>query len=318
MIIKNFKKSPSEIIEHMISGISLSSPDSSEGIYLDEVLNLFLKLQGDLIVPGISVKELDYKKGSVLFEEVIKYAPQFFYAHTFMEKRKPAAEEHSLQFCRKIEGVVADFVHVIRVNFRFTPGSGSIISRGNSDTYPSYKTDRLFYKSRLVPVKKGSSPEKIDSLKIKDFEAEEADNRLFTSVVFDESSSGSMSSELTRKAGPGIFPFPVNIYPFVVYDYFTACLAIPDPSPKVIEEAAGLFEPLFFYIYSNYRNVVRDPDFPAESFRGFLSIENDTVALTGDYTDKLKKFFSRYSIYTDDILMLEGLRRVEVSGSSED
>jgi hypothetical protein len=316
MIIKNFRKSPSEKIREILAGINLNKADMSEGIYLDEVLNLFLKLKGELTVPGISVKELDYKTAVPLFEEVVKSAPGYFYSHNFVEKRKPAAEEHSLQFCSKLEGVVADFVHVIRINFRYTPGSGSIISQGNSDTYPSYKTDRLFYKSRLVPVKKGSIPEEVESLKIKDFEEQEADNRLFTSVVFDEGTSGSMSAELSRSAGQGLFPVPVSIYPFVVYDYFTACLALPDPFPGVIERGAEIYEPLFFYIYSKYRNS-EEALSAVEAFPGSLSAEKGTLSLTGDYTDKLKFFFSSYSIYTDDDLMLEGLRRVEVSRSFE-
>jgi hypothetical protein len=314
MIIKNFRKSPSEKIKEILAGINLNNADMLEWIYLDEVLNLFLKLKGELTVPGISVKRLDYKTAVSLFEEVVKYAPHYFYAHNFMEKRKPAAEEHSLQFCRKFEGVIADFVHVIRINFRYTPGSGSIILHGNSDTYPSYQTDRLFYKSRLVPVKKGSIPEEVESLKIKDFEAQEADNRLFTSVVFDEGTSAIMSAELSRIAGQRLFPVPVGIYPFVVYDYFTACLALPDPLSDVIERGAEIYEPLFFYIYLKYRNT-QETLSAAEVFPGSLRAEKGTLSLTGDYTDKLKNFFSRYSIYTDDALMLKGLRRVEVSGS---
>lgn len=232
-----------------------------------------------------------------------------------MEKRKPAAEEHSLQFCRMIEGMIADFVHVIRIDFRFAPGSGSIIRSGNSDTYPSYKTDRLYFKSRLVPVKKGSDPEKLESIKIKDYEAMEADGRLFTSVVFDEGGSGQMSAELSQKAGSGLFPFPANIYPFVVYDYFTACLSLPDPLPGVIEKSVEVFEPLFFYIYSKYRNSPDYRDFAVENFPGTLSLENDAVVLTGDYEGKLKSFFSRYSIFTDDALMLKGLRKIIPSGN---
>lgn len=318
MIIKNFKKSSAGKIKDILSRLSLNDFNRQEGIYLDEVLNLFLKLKDEFTVPGIPVKELDYIQGAVLFEEVIRQAPLYFYGHNFMEKRKPAAEEHSLQFYRKIEGLIVDFVHIIRVNFRFTPGSGSIISQGNSGTYPSYKTDRLFYKSRLVPVKKGSDPEEIQSVKIKDADAQEADNRLFTSVVFDESSSGSMSVELSMKAGPDVYPFPAKIYPFVFYDYFTACLVLPDPLPDVLEKGAEIFEPLFFYIYSNYRDIRQYPGFTSEAFSGSLNIENDLVSLTGDYAVKLKNFFSRYSIYTDEALMLKGLRRVEISEPVKD
>lgn len=317
MLIKNFKRNPSDRIRDIISGISPGELNRTEGVYLDEILNLFLKLKGEFTVPGISVKELDYGKGADLFEEVVKHTPQLFYLHSFMEKRKPAAEEHSLHFYRPLEGKVVDFVHVIRINFRFTPGSGSIISQGNSDTYPSFRSDRLFYKSRLVPVEKGSHPEEIESVRIKDYEAREADNRLFTSVVFDEEGTGSMSAELSRSAGQGIFPFPAGIYPFVVYDYFTASLALPDPLPEVISRGAEIFEPLFFYIYSKYRS--RDESFSAaEAFPGSLREENGTLVFTGDYRSNLEKFFSRYSVYTDDTLMLNGLRKITASGITED
>lgn len=310
MILKSLKKNPSDKIGEILSGIKFSDTNKTEGIYLDEVLNIFIKIDEEVTIPGISVKELDYSTGLSVFEKIARFTPLFFYKHLFMEKRKPAAEEHSLQFCRKLEGALIDLVHVIRFDFRFTPGSGIIVSPGNNDTYPSYKTDRLFYKSRLVPVAKGSSPELVDSVKIKDSEAMEADNRLFTSVVFDESSARSMSVELSKKAGPGIFPFPVNIYPFITYDYFTACLSLPDPLSHVIEEGAALFEPLFFYIFSLYRGISDNAARAAEEIPGSLIIEGDTLSLSEAYTEKLKIFFSRYSLYTDDNLMLQGLRKI--------
>lgn len=313
MIIKNKKINFPHRIEEVLSGIRTNIPNRVEGVYLDEVFEIFLHLEDEIIIPGISVKELDYKKGFLIFEEVVRLAPQYFFSHRFMEKRKPSAEEHSLQFCRGIEGVIADFVHVIRIDFRFAPGSGSIIRHGNSDTYPSYKADRLYFKSRLVPVKKGSDPEKLESIKIKDSEAIEGDNRRFTSVVFDESSSGSMSQELSKKAGSGLSPFPVNIYPFVVYDYFTACLTLPDPLPGVLEKGVEIFEPLFFYIYSQYRKIPENIVSAAEAFPEALSVENNALVLTGDYTGKLKSFFSRYSIYTDDALMLKGHKKIIAS-----
>jgi len=310
MILKSLKKNPSDKIREIISGIKRSDLNRIEGIYLDEVLNIFLKIDGEITVPGISVKELDYKTGLSIFENIVKYTPEIFYSHSFMEKRKPAAEEHSLQFCRKIEGVVIDFVHVIRIDFRFAPGSGVIVSSGNNDTYPSYRSERLFFKSRLVPVKKGSLTENIDSIKIKDSEAVEADNRLFTSVIFEENSTRAMSVELSKKGGPGIFPFPENIYPFLVYDYFTASLSLPDPVPHVIEEGALLFEPLFFYIYSLYRGISDNGVRAEKEIPGSLIVEGDSLHLTEDYIKKLNTFFSRYSIYTDDSLMLQGLRKI--------
>ena len=313
MILKSLKKNPSDKIREILSGIKSSDFTSIGGIYLDEVLNIFFKLEGEITVPGISVKELDYKTGAAIFENMVKFAPEIFFNHSFMEKRKPAAEEHSLQFCRKIEGVVIDFVHVIRIDLRFTPGSGVIVSSGNNDIYPSYKSDRLFFKSRLVPVKKGSLPENIDSIKIKDSESIEADQRRFVSVIFEEKNRRPMSVELSKRAGSGIFPFSANIYPFITYDYFTSCLSLPDPLPHRIEEGALLFEPLFFYINSLYRGISDSAARGAEEIPGSLTIEGDNLSLTGDYVNKLNTFFSRYSIYTDDTLMLQGLRKIETA-----
>jgi hypothetical protein len=310
MILKSLKKNPSDKIREILSGIKSSDLNRIEGIYLDEVLNIFFKIEGEITVPGISVKELDYKTGLTIFENIAKVAPEIFYSHSFMEKRKPAAEEHSLQFCRKIEGAVIDFVHVIRIDFRFTPGSGVIVTSGNNDIYPSYNSERLFFKSRLVPVEKGSLPENIDSIKIKDSESIEADQRRFASVIFEEKNTRSMSVELSKRAGPGIFPLSVNIYPFIAYDYFTACLSLPDPLPHRIEEGALLFEPLFFYIDSLYRGISENGVRAEKEIPGSLIAGGDTLHLTEDYIKKLNTFFSRYSIYTDDTLMLQGLRKI--------
>lgn len=77
MIIK-IKKNLSDRMQEILSGINNNDLNRVEGTYLDVVFKIFLNLEDEIIIPGISVKELDYKNGVLIFEEVVRLAPQYF------------------------------------------------------------------------------------------------------------------------------------------------------------------------------------------------------------------------------------------------
>ncbi|HOP30892.1 MAG TPA: hypothetical protein P5120_13570 [Spirochaetota bacterium] len=301
-------------IKKMLQGAGDKSINSITGIFIDETLSEFYQLNSEIIIPHLPVKEIDLKNSHELAGLLIPRIPEYFTLHTFLEKRKPSSEQHSLHFIRHVEGTVVDFVHIIRFDFRFSGRRGRIIDKGDSEKYPSYAADMLYFKSHLVPVYKGSDPDELVSVRLKESIEIESDKRLFTSVIFDEYSSREISIELSRRAGADIFSVPLKIYPFINYEYFTACLNIPDPSPERIAASVQIFEPLFIYIYFNYRtsNDIIDIE-SVNRFADSIEIVDDKVSLKPQFLLDLKDYFSSYTLSTDDELLLKGWKRFKVN-----
>jgi len=316
MKINNSEKSPVETIDYLVSLIGDNDRNKITGIYLDESLMEFFSLKNEMPVPSIPVGELDYTTGIEITKNLIEAIPEYLSRHTLLEKRKPSSEQHSLQFIRMIPGRLIDFVHILRFDFKLSGGDGRMIGKGDTRSFPQYVTDRIRYKSRLVPVSKGSDPALIDSLRLKSQLKVDSSNIKITptAVFFDEFSTTEISIDFSTRAGSDIYSIPAKIYQFISYDYFTACMNIPDPSVSKLERAAAIFEPLFFYLYFQYRD-------------GAYEITEDQLSIFGDYLEcrdsgvfqktllreRMRDFFSNYTLYRDDEMLLKGLRKIAVN-----
>lgn len=310
---KNSDKSPMEKIDYLVSLISGHDINQLSGIFLDETLMEFFYLKNEISVPSIPVGELDYVTGVELTEKLIEIIPGFLYEHTLLEKRKPQSEQHTLQFIKKIPGKLIDFAHILRLDFKLTGSDGRITGKGDSRTFPSYRTDRIKYKSRLVPLLKESDPSLLDSVRIKSQLKIDNSEKRITSVYFDEFSTSDISIDFSTKSGSDIYAIPVKIYQFISYDYFTACMNIPDPASSNLEIAAAIFEPLFFYLYYQYRDELNEVDGKLFDVWGeFLEMTGSGIGQKIMLREMLKNFFSRYTLYRDDDMMLKGLRKIVI------
>lgn len=283
------------------------------GIFIDETLREFFYLKKPVAIPSIPVSSIGHNDAFEIIKIISQFIPGFLTGHQYMEKRNPASEEHSIHFASFESGRAIDFIHILRLDFKFSAHSGTIIKSGDSATFPSYSTERIYFKSRLVPVSKGSSMAGFDFVKLKGsvhVEAQDANKRLFTSVLFDDFSSREISIELSRKAGD-LFRIPLTIYPMVVYDYFTACLNVPDPAGNKITEAVKMFEPLFIYLFSDVsgmgNTLVNDG---VNAWPECLEAAGEGLTLKSGYSEKLREFFSCYSLFADDDLLLKGWKKI--------
>jgi len=316
MKIENSDKSPAEIIDYLVRRIDGNDRNKITGIYLDESLMEFFSLQNEMPVPSIPVGELDYTTGIEITKNLIEVIPEYLCEHTLLEKRKPSSEQHSLQFVKMIPGRTIDFVHVLRFDFKLSGGNGRITGKGDTHSFPKYFTDRIRYKSRLVPVAKGSDPYLLDSLRLKSHLKVDSGNINITptAVFFDEFSSTEISIDFSTKAGSDIYSIPAKIYQFISYDYFTACMNIPDPAVSKLERAAAIFEPLFYYLYFRYRDGAYEIEEKHLSICDeFLEYSGSGVQQKPLLQNSLRDFFSHYTLYRDDELMMKGLRKIDIN-----
>lgn len=316
---ENSDITPAENIDNLINRIKDSDINNISGIFLDESLMEFFSPENEIQIPPVPVSELDYATGLEITGKLIEVVPEYLSGHALLEKRKPASEQHSLHFIKMIPGRLVDFVHILRFDFKLAGGDGRITDRGSNRAFPQYGTDRIKYKSRLVPVVKGSDPYMIDSLRLKSqvkIEDGGSENMLkkVTAVFFDEFSTAEISIDFSTKAGKDIYSIPPKIYPFISYDYFTACLNIPDPGYVKLDNAAGIFEPLFLYLYFQYREGLYEIDTgQLNVWDEYLEVTESGVSQRAVFHQKLEKFFSAYTLFRDDELMLKGLRKFVIS-----
>jgi len=293
-------------INNYIRLIDAQNANKTGNIYISVLKNEFIMLNEEISIPKIPVSKLSYIEALPIAQTIIPLIPLFLFGHTLLEERQPAHELHSLHFIRLLEGRCINFYHVLRVDFKFGGDSSAILEPGNNDYYPSYRTNRLYYKSRLVPTFKDPSMP-ITPIKLIQSITTESDQYFHTYAMFDDIDTSNITNEFIKTL-PDIFSIPSNLYSFIVMDYYTACMNIPNPIPLELDRAVIIFEPLFFIIASHFipiDSIISLHELEAH-FPELIAIKDQKLVPTPNLIQMAKEYFNRYSLTRDEQCMLKG------------
>ena len=262
-------------------------------------------------IPKIPVKELNVADSGNIISSIVSFIPEFLVHHKIPPKRIPPADQHFLHFARVFKGRLINFRHLFKADLKFSGNPDGIIEKGSSSFYPSYRTDRIYYKSRLIPESPLSDT--FSPLRLVEQRNFMSDDVFFTVTLFEDVDRSKLSLEICEKLPPETFSISPKLYSFLVYDYFTACLNVLSPTEKNIHEAILIFEPLFFFIYSNFRDVNELASM--EEIRKFFGdcFETDTaeLVLSKTFTEKLKRYFSSFIFVQDEEMAIKGWRKFQ-------
>ncbi|HEY1405905.1 MAG TPA: hypothetical protein VF857_04790, partial [Spirochaetota bacterium] len=293
------------LIDNLVSLIDSSQRNSCGVTYLNEVKNEILSLNRFIPIPRIPVGHIHFDEIAPAVKDLCAIIPEYLKGHTLLAKQKPPSETHFLHFVKRYKGISRDFIHLFKLDFRFTSDMGKNYHDGTADYYPSYSVERVPYKSFLIPVEKIED----ESGRITDFSAArilkkediEGDRHFMTHMIFDEFDPTELNEKIADLAGRDIFPFSLRLYPLLVYGYFSVCMNIPYPDDSEIIDALYVFEPIAEKIIASFG----DPNRLAEvvsSHPGELVVKDDALAYTETFAARAKKYFSRYSLFQDDEL----------------
>lgn len=294
---------------------SAKKENNTGDIFLNVIKNEFIMLNGRIEIPRIAVKELDYIKAIPILKDISDYIPEFLSGHELLVDRKPASEQHSLHFVKSVKGKIFDYIHIFKIFLKFEGDSRNIIEKGDTGNYPSYSTDRLYYKSRLIPVTSITNANgKIDFTPMRMVSADyiKSDQKLFTSAIFDELDRKEITRDIHDRLAIDVFNISTEIYPFIVFDYFTACFNVLYPVQDEIEKAIEIFEPVFITVFDKYNSIQK-----LDKYEEIKEVYKDQLYFVEEafikikFLDELKPYFSRWSVERDDDLTLKGWWRIK-------
>ncbi|MCP4131587.1 MAG: hypothetical protein GY754_11465 [bacterium] len=297
-------------IQKILDSLTPDDKNKVNDIFINIIHNEFITLDGRISIPKIPAVELDYDLSVDMVRNLAAYIPQFLCGYQLLENRRPAADQHSLHFIKKYPGKHLGFTHMFKIDLKFSGDSSNIIKKGDSDHYPSYNTDRIYYKSRLIPeLNPGTSEEPgFTEIRIKEAVQVESDQYFHTFAIFEELNVGEISQDLSSRLGADIFPISLKLYPFIAYDHFTACLNILYPDQSEVQLGVDIFEPVFFFLYSKFKEytAIVDDETLDNRFYNELKIENGNLFFTEEFMEKLKDYFDRFNLDRDEELILKG------------
>lgn len=289
----------------------------SEEIFLNELKNEFM-LTEKYTVPNFSVKGIDKSYKFDFTRQFAELIPEYMKCHDLLNNPKPKSDTHFIHFVREFPGKYYDFIHMLKFDMKFSGDAGSIIEKGDSDNYPSFETNRIYYKSFLLPVEKVN----IENGFIKDFESEkilskidvESDQYFHTFAVFDEIDTSGMIEKMYNLMDEKIFSVSRKIYPFLGFENFTLVLNVLNPTEENLEKSTYFFEPIWVLLRSKIDDSFKDYILSSEGseFRNYFTEQlsfSDKVEFEKSFADEARSYFERFSFTQDDELMLKRWRR---------
>lgn len=282
-------------------------------ILLNERKNEFYKFEGSIEVPRISVNGISRDQKIVLSERICGILPEFLDNYSVIFEPKPAAETLFIHFAKKYKGKYFDFIHLFKIDFKFSGNPDSMIEKGDNFHYPSYRTDRFYYKSYLLPVY--SFVDDISEFKtiplFKEVSHKSQDEGFFTYALFDDVDIEVYDKIIADSLGEFTFSVPQGIFRFLRYAYFTAAFTVLDPFDYQLKEAVDLFEVIFV-------RLMRDNDvdihYDFDIFQDSLVIKDGRIYFTEAFIEKFNGYISKYSLVTnEDYLLLNSWKKIEIT-----
>ena len=282
-------------------------------ILLNERKNEFYKFESSIEIPRISVNGISRDQKIMLSERICSIIPEFLDNYSVIFDPKPAAETLYIHFARKYKGSLLDFIHLFKIDFKFSGNPDSMIEKGDNFHYPSYRTDRLYYKSYILPVY--SSDDDISEFKtiplFKEVSHKSQDEGFFTYALFDDVDIEVYDKIIADSLGEFTFSVPQGIFRFIQYAYFTAAFTVLDPFALKLKEAVDLFEVIFIRLMKD--NDV-DFKFDSDNFAESLILKDGRIYFAESFIKKFNDYISRYSLATnEDYLLLNSWKKIEIT-----
>ena len=282
-------------------------------ILLNERKNEFYKFDGNIEIPRISVNGISREQKIMLSEKICGIIPEFLDNYSVIFSPKPAAETLFIHFAKKYKGRLLDFVHLFKIDFKFSGNPDAMIEKGDNLNYPSYRTDRFYYKSYLLPVY--SSGDDISEFRtiplFKEVSHKSQDEGFFTYALFDDIDVDVYDKIISDSLTEFSFPIPSGIFRFISYAYFTAAFTVLDPFSNKLKESVELFERIFIKMMKD--NDV-DFEFDSDKFAESLILENGRLFFTESFINKFNEYLGRYSLISnEEYLLLNSWKKIEIT-----
>ncbi|HMV43083.1 MAG TPA: hypothetical protein PK079_03830 [Leptospiraceae bacterium] len=133
----------------------LNGSNAPFDIYVDNLHSPYVLLREEYLLPPIS--NMDFTKKDILpFLKVIsKYIPEAMVGCSVLPIQKPKRETGKISLVREISLRGHNYLYIFKIDAAYLGGSAKdkIISAASQVSHPSFSTDRIYFSTKIVPIK---------------------------------------------------------------------------------------------------------------------------------------------------------------------
>jgi hypothetical protein len=232
-----------------------SSVPRPRDLRIDTFRHPYVKFSAPYLMPAVSLGGIEGAEALQLIEVVAERIPEFAAGCHILPEPRPRRESAHVHLVREIDHAEGRFLYIFNLNAEYMGGAedSEIASRALQGRAPSFRTDRMYFQARLVPVEE---IQRTDG-QIVDFRVrrprqsyhttvsrgEWKPGDLWTNFVFDDADFSSFHRAFTERLGGGA-PWPLSklFFPFLL-EYATVCLNLVNPGYEMARALADWFAP---------------------------------------------------------------------------
>ncbi len=247
---------------------------------IDNFRYFYLPLAAPYELPSVHTTGITTDEKIALLDIYRDLVPAFVDGFQILRENRPARYASELHLVRPLIHEDRSFIFVLRIlaDYRGGATTAEILEPGTQDRSPRVRTDRVYYRARILPcldvTRSGDwiddfLPDRLPELAGYFTEAREVEQRpgRHTFAVFLDTDFGAFNARVSRLFGD--WPYENVFYPFIGDDYVTLSLNVPLPHPYFINTALPRFARAFTAIQRGGAPDPVDLPFWREYYAGF-------------------------------------------------
>lgn len=232
-----------------------SSAARPRDLRIDTFRHPYVKFSAPYLMPAISLGDIQGEEAFQLIEVVAERIPEFAAGCQILPEPRPRRESAHIHLVREVIQAEDRFLYIFNLNAEYMGGAedAEITSRALQGRAPSFRTDRMYFHSRLIPVEniqrqdgqivdfRVRRPRQSYQTTVTRSEWKPGDK--WTNFFFDDADFSSFHRAFTEQLGGGAhWPLSNLFYPFLL-EYATVCLNLVSPGYAMAESLAEWFAP---------------------------------------------------------------------------
>jgi len=231
-------------------------PDGREKrqLHLDTFHTPYLQFDHSVEWPSVHTTGMEPSEKFAITELLARWIPDLIAGCSVLEQPIPRRDLTTVHFVKVIQINSYRYLYLLRILSDYMGGalSEEIVAKGKQGISPSFRTDRVYFTSRIIPVRtlavdgEGITFFESDKIKLDTiFHEFDTSGDIWSSVVFDEVDFTVANQKLQERFSFGADWKPNKFFfPFVI-DYNTFCQKLLFPTGAVVDRMASLFHALF-------------------------------------------------------------------------
>ncbi|MDH5656079.1 MAG: hypothetical protein OEZ34_09240 [Spirochaetia bacterium] len=214
-----------------------------------------------ILWPSVHINHILPEERKIITEILLENIPTFITGCSILPEPRPRKDSNQIHYVRSYHENGSDYIYIFKVSCEYMGGADSseIKIEGRQGIAPSFKTNRIYFSSLLIPVSEIARDNKgyinnFTPVQIKDaifkVSSDDVIRDFRSTVLFDEIDFSEVNNKITVH-----FEFNSSwkhnklFYPFVI-DYLSLCMNLIHPDKNAVDLYAGIFDRCFMNFMS--------------------------------------------------------------------